>query len=178
MNCDDLGAGPVTATEAEAARRLAEAIDGGNGAGADAEALAVARLLSSLRAYPGDELAARRGAAHAALAFRAAARKRLAFRALAPLAAALVLAAGLSGRRSFPPAASEVTLTERETQARAALARLAADPSGFRSDRAGSLLARLTESRFDSYRRERASALETVHAPKPAPSETPSGGRT
>ena len=178
MNRDDLETGPATAAEAEAARRLADAIDGGDGAGADAEALAVTRLLSSLRAYPGDELAARRGAARAALALRVAARRRLAFRILAPLAAALVLAAGLSGRRSVPPAASEVTLAAREAQARAALADLGADPSGFRSDRAESLLARLVERRFDSYRRERASAVWGSGASKTVPSETPSGGRT
>lgn len=178
MNRDGLETGPAIAAEAEAARRLADAIDGGDGAGADAEALAVTRLLASLRAYPGDELAVRRGAARAALAFRVAARRRLAFRILAPLAAALVLAAGLSGRRTVPPAASEVTLAEREAEARAALALLAADPSGFRSDRAESLLARLAESRFDSYRRERASAVWGSGASKTVPSETPSGGRT
>ena len=178
VNRDELETGPVTAAEAQAARHLADALDGGDGAGADAEALAVTRLLASLGEHPRDELAARRGAARAASALRTEARKRLAVRLLAPLAAALVLAAGLSGRRGVPPAASEVTLAEREAEARAALARLAADPSGFRSDRAESLLAKLSESRFDSYRRERASALGESDASKPVPSETPSGGRT
>ena len=178
MNRDDLETGPVTAEEAEAARRLADALEGGDGAGADVESLAVVRLLASLREHPADELAARRGAARAALALRAEARKRIAVRVLAPLAAALILAAGLSGRRPVPPAASEVTLAEREAQARAALARLATDPSGFRSDRAEALLAKLSESRFDSYRRKRSSALGESGAPKPVPSETPSGGRT
>ncbi len=178
MNRDDLETGPVTAAEAEAARRLADALEGGDGAGADAESLAVVRLLASLREHPADELAARRGAARAALAFRAEARRRLSVRVLAPLAAALVLAAGLSGRRPVPPADSEVTLAEREAQARAALATLAADPSGFRFDRAESLLAKLSESRFDSYRRERAFPVEESGAAKPVPSETPSGGRT
>ncbi len=178
MNRDDLETGPGTPAEAEAARRLADAIDGGDGAGADAEALAVTRLLASLRAHPGDELAARRGAARAALALRAVARKRFAFRVLAPLAAALVLAAGLAGRRSVPPAGLEETLAAREAQARAALSSLAADPSGFRSDRAESLLAQLAESRFDSYRRERATTVGESGATKPVPSGTPSGGRT
>jgi hypothetical protein len=174
----DFEAGPVTAAEAEAARRLADAVDGRDGAGADAESLAAVRLLASLREYPGDELAARRGAARAASALRAAARKRLAVRILAPLAAALVLAAGLSGRRAVPPRGLEETLAEREAQARAVLASFAADPSGFRSDRAESVLARISVSRFDSYRRERSAVLETVRTTKPVPSETPSGGRS
>lgn len=178
MNRGDLETGPVSAAEAEAARRLADALDGGDGAGADAEALAVTRLLSSLRAYPVDELAARRGAASAALALRAAARKRRAVRLLAPLAAALVLAAGLSGRRAVSPAGLEETLAAREARARAALSSLAADPSGFRSDRAVSLFAQLAESRFDSYRRERATTVGGSGASKTVPSETPSGGRT
>lgn len=178
MNRDDLETGPVTAAEAEAARRLADAIEGGDGAGADAESLAAVRLLASLGAHSGDEVAARRGAARAASVLRAAARKRLAVRVLAPLAAALVLAAGLSGRRAVPPAGLEETLAEREARARVALSSLAADPSGFRSDRAESLLARLSESRFESYRRERASTLGESGASKPGPRGTPSGGRT
>jgi hypothetical protein len=178
VNRDELETGPTTAAEAEAARRLAEALDGGDGAGADAQALAVARLLASLREHPWDEVAARRGAARAASALRAEARKRLAVRVLAPLAAALVLAAGLSGRRPVPPPVSEVTLAEREAQARAALANLAADPSGFRSNRAESLLAKLSGSRFDSYRRERVSTLGESGETKPVPGETPSGGQT
>ncbi|MRR11529.1 hypothetical protein EG835_03420, partial [bacterium] len=135
MNRDDLETGPATAAEAEAARRLAEALEGGDGAGADVEALAVIRLLASLREHPRDELAARRGGAGAASALRAEARKRLAVRLLAPLAAALVLAAGLAGRRVVSPAASETTLAEREARARAALAELASEPSRFRSAR-------------------------------------------
>ena len=120
MNRDELETGPVTAAEADAARCLADAVAGGDGVGADAEAVAVVRLLASLREMPRDEVAARRGSARAASALRAEARKRLAVRILAPLAAALVLAAGLSGRRAVSPAATEVTLAEREAQARAA----------------------------------------------------------
>lgn len=178
MTFADLETGPVTAAEADAARCLADAVAGGDGAGADAEAVAVVRLLSSLREMPRDEVAARRGAARVASALRAAARKRRAVRTLAPLAAALALAAGLSGRRAVSPPATEVTLAEREARARAAVASLAADPSGFRSDRAESLLAKLSERRFESYRRERAFPLGESGAPKPVPSETPSGGRT
>ena len=178
MSRDDLGIGIVTAAEAEAARRLADAVDGGDGAGADAGALAAVRLLASLREQPGDELAARRGAADAVFALRAAARRRLVVRVLAPLAAALVLAVGLAGRRAVPPRATEELVAGREAQARAAIASLAGDPSGFRSVRAESLLARLSESRFDSYRRERAAALGKGGETKTVPTESPSGGRT
>lgn len=175
---DDLEPGAVNPAEARAARHLADAVSGGDGAGADAGALAAVRLLASLREWPRDELAARRGAARATGALRTVARRRLAVRLLAPLAAALVLAAGLSGRRSVSPSAAETALAEREVEARAALARLASDPSRFRSARAESLLAGLSDRRFESFRRERAATLGEGDSSKPVPRETPSGGRS
>ena len=178
MSRDDLETGPVTAVEAQAARRLADAVDGGDGAGADAEALAAVRLVASLRRRPRGAPPARRGATRAALALRAAARRRFAVRVLAPLAAALVLASGLAGRRAVPALAAEKLVAEREEEARAVIASLANDASGFRSARAELLFARLSESRFEAYRRERAASLVASGVTKPVPSETPTGGRT
>lgn len=179
MKRDEAGCGFVSEAEAEAARRLADALEGGDGAGADAEALAAVRLLSSLGERPGDDLAARRGAAGAALAVRAASRRRLAVRLLAPLAAALVLAAGLAGsRRSVSPHVPDEVLAAKEAEARAALESLATDPAGFREARADSLLAGLSASRFDAYRRERSSGIAGTAASQPSPRETPTGGRS
>ena len=168
----------VSEAECEAARSLADAVEGGDGAGADAEALAAVRLLSALRGSSGDELAARRGALAAAAALRAAARRRRSVRVLAPLAAALVLAAGLvGGRRVLPIRVANDVLAAREAEARAALEGLAADPSGFRAARSEALLADLAANRFDTYRRERAPATEAA-ATSPSPRGTPSGGRS
>ena len=177
MRTDETGNEAVSEAEAEAARKLAEAIERGDGSGADSEALAVVRLLASLRERSGDELAARRGALAAAEALRAAARKRRAVRLLAPLAAVLVLAAGLVASRRVPPIrVAEDVLAAREAEARAALEGLVSDPSAYRAARADALLAGLTASRFDSYRRERwAGAAESL-APSPSPGGIPSGG--
>lgn len=176
---DEREVGIVTAAEERAARSLADAIEGGDGAGADAEALAAVRLLAALRGIPADDLAARRGALAAEAALRAAVRRRHAVRLLAPLAAALVLAAGLAGGRRVPPirrVADEV-LAERQAEARAAVAGLASTSSSFRAARSEALLADLAASRFDTYRRERAAATEAA-ATSPSPSGTPSGGRS
>ena len=175
---DERENGSVSEAEVEAARSLADAIEGGDGAGADAGALAAVRLLAALRGSPADELAARRGALAAADALRAAARRRRAVRLLAPLAAALVLAAGVAGgRRVLPVRVANDVLAAREAEARAALEGLAADPSGFRADRSEALLADLAASRFDTYRRERASTAEAA-ATSSSPRGTPSGGRS
>ena len=179
MRTDETGNEIVSEAEAEAARNLAEAIDGGDGAGADAEALAVVRLLASLQERPGDELAARRGALAAAQALRAVARKRRAARLLAPLAAALVLAAGLAGgRRVLPIRVGEDVLAAREAEARAALEGLVSDPSEVRTARADALLADLAAGRFDTYRRERSAGTAELAATRPSTSATPAGGRS
>lgn len=175
---DEHETGTVTEAEDRAARRLAEALDGGDGAGADAEALAVVRLLSALRDRPGDDLAARRGALAAEAALRAEARKRRVVHLLAPLAAALVLAAGLAGGRRVPPIrVAEEVLAARQAEARAAVARVASASSSLRAARTEALLAELSASRFDAYRRERV-AVTGVSAASPPPSGTPSGGRS
>ena len=179
MRRDETGSGFVSEAEAEAARKLAEALEGGDGAGADAGALAAVRLLASLRERPGDDLAVHRGAALAAQAVRSATRRRVAVRLLTPLAAALVLAAGLAGSRwAVSPRVPDDVLATREAQARAALESLATDPSGYREARADALLAGLAASRFDSYRRERSSGTAGTTATQPSPRETPSGGRS
>jgi hypothetical protein len=179
VRTDGTGNEIVSEAEAEAARKLAEAVEGGDGAGADAEALAVVRLLASLRERPGDELAARRGALAAAEALRAATRKRRAVRLLAPLAATLVLAAGLAaGRRVVPNRVAEDVLAAREAQARAALAGLVSGPSEVRTARAVALLAGLSASRFDTYRRERSAGTAELATTRPSPRGTPSGGRS
>jgi hypothetical protein len=176
---DGTGNEAVSEAEAEAARRLAEAVEGGDGSGADAETLAVVRLLASLRERSGDELAARRGALAAAEALRAAARKRRAVQLIAPLAATLVLAAGLAGGRRVPPVrVAEDVLAAREAEARAALEGLVSDPSEVRTARADALLAGLSASRFDTYRRERSAGAAESAATSPSPRETPSGGRS
>lgn len=175
---DERENGTVSEAEVEAARSLADAVEGGDGAGADAEALAAVRLLAALREKPGDALAARRGALAAAEALRAAARRRRAVRLLAPLAAALVLAAGLAGgRRVLPIRVADDALAAREAAARAAVEGLVADPAGFRAARSEALLADLAASRFDTYRRERAVPAEAAAA-TPSPRGTPSGGRS
>lgn len=156
---------PASAGEAAAARAFAEALEGRGGTGADPEALAVARLLASLREEPGDELAARRGALRLAAATRAAVRRRALRRLAAPLAAALVLAAALAGRRAAGPAVSDELLARREAAAREALAGIVSGPEEAAAERARSLLSRLATSRFDELRRrwtaERAGAGAT-----------------
>jgi hypothetical protein len=150
---------PVSAEEAAAARSLAEALEGGDGSGADPDALAAARLLASLRESPSDDLAARKGALRVAEAARTAARRRKARRFLAPLAAAVVLAAALAGRRPSGASVTEDLLVQREAAAREALEELVSDSPDANAERAHALLDQVTESRFEKLRRQRAAEL-------------------
>jgi hypothetical protein len=150
---------PVSAEEAAVARSLAEALEGGNGSGADPDSLAVARLLASLRESPRDDLAARRGALRVAAAARAAARRRRARHFLAPLAAAVVLAAGLAGRRPAGALVTEDLLVQREAAAREALEELVSDSQDADAERVRALLDQVTASRFEKLRRQRVAEL-------------------
>lgn len=167
----------ASAEERQAARRLAEALEGGDPAGADPEALAAARLLASLREIPRDVLAARRGAHRAVSEARAASRRRRSRRFLVPLAAALVLAAGLAGRRVRPIRVREDVLAEREVAARRALAALTSRDDDAREERARALLARLAGTRFETLRRERAAELAGLGGSTSAGTAR-AGGRT
>ncbi|MCE7960166.1 MAG: hypothetical protein DYH06_19845, partial [Acidobacteria bacterium ACB2] len=57
---DPIPGSPAGPEEAEAARRLAEALEGGDPFAADAEALAAARLIASVAGDEVDDVAARR----------------------------------------------------------------------------------------------------------------------
>jgi hypothetical protein len=117
---------PVTSEEAQAARRLAEAIDGGATVGADPEELAVVRLLEAVSgAAASDEIAARR--LRNELTARASRRRRLGTaRRIAAVAAAVAGVTLLSVfllRSSVRP--SESVLVAREEAARAVVVEVA-----------------------------------------------------
>lgn len=168
----------VSVAEAEAARRLAEALDGKDATGADPEALAAVRLLASLQDRPKDEVGRRRGGLDVTARVVAAARGRLIRRLLVPLAATLVLSAGLLGRRLAPVHVSEDLLAAKEAAARQAFAALATDVDDLRSARAESLLADLSDRRFEAIRASRLSSPSASPDATPVPPESPQGGRT
>lgn len=156
--------GPPSAREMEEARRLAEALEGGNADFVDPEALAVARLLAALGQSPLDELASRRGAAQVARLAQKASRRRGLRKLLAPLAAAIVLAAGIAGRRPGGPTVSEELLASREAAARKALAALVSGPEELAEQRSRQLIGRLSSNRFDDLRRRRAAGVAGLGA--------------
>jgi hypothetical protein len=149
---------PATPDEQEAARRLAEALEG-RGA-ADAEALAAARLLQSSSASE-DDLGARRLRTKlvAAAARRGA---RLFARGLAA-AAALLVAAGLvallTRHRDVAPTTSTARLDQREAEAKAALARLLVTEEGPVETLTSSLASTRFADRVDSLRESRLTRL-------------------
>ena len=117
---------PVTSEDVQAARRLAEAIDGGATAGADPEELAVVRLLEAVSgAAASDEIATRR--LRSGLTARATRRLRLGTARRAAAVAAAVAGVTLLSvfllRSSARPSAS--VLVAREEAARAAVVEVA-----------------------------------------------------
>ncbi len=159
---------PASPEEEAAARALAEALEAGPtasqgapaGPGADAEALAVARLLLALRDVPPDEVGARRlRATLTSDVRRRASRRRAVVRSLAA-AAALAVAVGLAPRRPAP--VSDALLDSREARARAALAALSGERRDPGERREARLLAKLADERYESYRAARARALASA----------------
>lgn len=181
---DPLPGSPATPEEAEAARRLAEALEGGDPLAADPEALAAARLVASVARDGVDEVAARR--LRRALVAEASGRSRLLRRA-SGLAAAAAVAAGLLVPllTRGPAPVGEALLDERERAARAAVGSLAAaDPPSdpvaaatttVASARRREIWSGISDARLESLGRALASAsdLPSAHDPEPTP-----GGRS
>jgi hypothetical protein len=117
---------PATAEDLQAARRLADAVEGGMAVAADVEALGVARLLETV-SKPGvsDNLAARR--LRNELTARAGGRPRLrSARSIVPIAAAVAGVAFLSVFFWRSPArTSDGVLAARQETARAAVVAVA-----------------------------------------------------
>jgi hypothetical protein len=162
---------PVTAREAEAAQRLAEALEGGEPAGVDRAALAAARLLQAM--YPSaDHLSRQRMRTELV---RAAARTHTSVtvrrRILAAAAVvAVVVCAGILWRLAVPPTQNRVA--ERERAARSAVAAVA------EWDVDASAAARL-DSTFDRQWRNRlALKLERERASELSEQEAASGRST
>ncbi|KAA0256585.1 MAG: hypothetical protein EDX89_00340 [Acidobacteria bacterium] len=181
---DPIPGSPAGPEEAEAARRLAEALEGGDPFAADAEALAAARLIASVAGDEVDDVAARR--LRRALVAEASGRSRLLRRA-SGLAAAAAVAAGLLlpllSRRPAP--AGEALLDERERAARTAVGSLTAAAreadalrvatSTVASARSREIWSDLSDARLESLGRELAtgSGSPSSHVPGPTP-----GGRS
>lgn len=187
MTHDDLlPDSPVTPEEAEAARRLAEALEGGDPLSADPDALSAARLIASVgeAARPADEIRPRR--LRRALVAEASGRARRRRQALG-LAAAAALAAGLllPLSRHLATPTTEALLAAREREARAAVERLAAaspDADAFTlaaatvaSARRREIWSDLSEERLEALGRASSpgSLLPSSHTTEPTP-----GGRS